>query len=290
MVGRIVHVGAEVSGFSVGERITLATTIACGSCPFCALGRGNICPNAKPISFDYDGALAEYVGIPPEAVVRGNVIKVPETADDMAAALSEPLSCALNAQELAGVKRGDVVLILGGGPLSALHAELAKARGAAEVLIVGRSEPRLSLMRKLKDVTVVDGRQGYEDLLRDKTAGLGADHVVVCAPVKEVHELALKLVRKGGCVLLFASLPKADAAISFDSRLIHYGEIRVIGSSDSRPEHVERAVQLLSEGRIDTGSIITHILPLSDFGQGIELMKRRQSLKVLLRPGGDGSP
>ena len=67
MVGRIVHAGSDVRGFSIGERITLATTVACGNCPVCDLGLGNLCPDSKPISYDFDGAFAERLAIPAEA-------------------------------------------------------------------------------------------------------------------------------------------------------------------------------------------------------------------------------
>jgi len=287
MAGRIEKIGKGVSGFELGERITLATTVSCGTCYLCSKGKGNLCPHARPISFDFDGALAEYVLIPPQAIAGGNVIKVPDSVSDRAAALSEPLSCAVNAQELSGVQAGDTVAVLGGGPLGALHAELAKAFGAVRVMLIGHSEPRLSLLRRLKGVTVIDGRRGgEEEAVRELTGGLGADHVIVCSPVREQHERALAMVRKGGSVLFFASLPKGDSEVRLDSRIIHYGEVRVLGSSDSRPEHVARAVELMGQGRIDAEAVITHVLPLSELHAGLELMKSRQSLKVLLAPQG----
>jgi L-iditol 2-dehydrogenase len=284
-VGRAVHVGSEVAGFAPGDRVTLATTLACGACPYCALGLGNLCPNSKPISYDFDGAFARFLAVPPLALAGGNAIRVPASVPDEAAALSEPLSCVLNAQELAGVKAGDRVLILGGGPLGALHAEVAKALGAAEVLIVQRSEPRLSLLRRLQRVTVVDG--GREDVLavvQDRTGGLGADIVIVCAPARDAQEEALRYARKGGAISLFASMPKGAADITLDSRAIHYGELRIVGASDSRPEHVARAVRLLEEGKIDVDPVITHRVPLGALLDGINLMKEKQSLKVMVYP------
>jgi L-iditol 2-dehydrogenase len=157
MVGEVVHVGSQVKGFALGNRITLTTTVSCGQCAYCALGLGNLCPDAKPISYDYDGAMSEYIAIPPLALSRGNVIPVPDAVSDDAASLSEPLNCAINAHQLVGLKAGDRVLIIGGGPLGALHAELAKAEGAAEVMIVGRSETRLVLLRRLRNVLLIDG-------------------------------------------------------------------------------------------------------------------------------------
>jgi len=287
MVGEIIHAGAGVLGFAPDERITLATTVACGHCPYCDRGLGNMCPNARPISYDFDGAFAPLVAIPPMALAGGNVIKVPDAVSDDAAALSEPLSCAINAQELVGVKAGDRVLIIGGGPLGALHAEVAKALAAADVMIVQRSEPRLSLLRKLRDVRVIDGAaEDVADVVRERTEGLGADVVIVCAPSREAQEQAIGLARKGGAISLFASLPKGASDITLDSRLIHYGELRVVGASDSRPEHVTRAVQMMAEGRVDWERLITHRLPLSEIHAGLALMQNKQSLKVLVDPKG----
>jgi L-iditol 2-dehydrogenase len=287
MVGRIVHVGAQVEGFAFSERITLATTLACGQCPYCKLGLGNLCPNAKPISYDYDGAFAEYVAIPPLALSGGNVITVPNSVSDEVATLSEPLSCALNAQELAGLKAGDNVLILGGGPLGALHAALAKALGAEQVMLVELSEPRLTMLRALRNVLVIDG--AHEDVVavvKSRTGGLGADVVIVCAPVREAMEQAAYYARKGGAVSFFASLPQGAAEITLDSRAVHYGELRLVGASDSRPEHVTRIVRLMAEGKLDATSIVTHRVTIKDIRHGLDLMKNRQCLKVLVCPTG----
>lgn len=285
LVGHIVHVGSQVTGFTPGERVTLATTLACGDCPYCRLGLSNLCPNARPISYDFDGGFAERLVIPPLAISGGNVIKVPAAVSDEAAALSEPLSCVINALELAGLKSGDTVLILGGGPLGALHAGAARAMGAKTTIIVQRSEPRISLLRRLSGVRVIDGSR--EDVLaavRDQTGGLGADIVSVCAPAREAQEQAISFARKGGTVSLFASLPKDAADITLDSRTIHYGELRLVGASDSRPEHVVQAVRLMAAGKIDVDPLITHRISLEDIRTGLNLMIAKESLKVLVYP------
>jgi len=285
LVGRISHAGDQVKGFSVGERVTLATTISCGECPYCNLNLGNMCLNAKPISSVYDGAFAEKMAVPPLALARGCVIKVPDNAPDHAAALGEPLSCAINAQQIAGVKDGDKVVILGGGPLGAIHAEVAKANGAQTVMVVDLDKNRLALLKRLSDIIVIDG--GKEDVravIDRHTGNLGADVVMMCAPARAAHEQAPTLLRKGGAVSFFASLPKGDSEITLDSRLIHYNELRIVASSDSRPEHVQQAVDFLAAGKIDADAIVTHRVSLVDFHQGIQLMKDKQSLKVLVQP------
>ncbi len=286
MVGTIEHVGKDVEGFAVGERITLATTVACGACPICEKGLQNMCPNAKPISYDFDGAFAEKIAIPPQALAGGNVIKVPDGVPNEAAALSEPISCALNAQELADVGEGDTVLVVGGGPLGALHAEVAKALGAAKVMIVQRSEPRLSMLRKLDGIRVIDGaKEDVLSVVQEETDGLGVDRVIVCAPSREAMEQSLQYARKGGTISLFSSLPSGASDITFDSRLLHYSELRVVGASDSRPEHVQKAVDLMKAGELSVDNIVTHTVPIADWHQGLELMKTKASLKVLVVPG-----
>ncbi len=285
LVGHVVHAGSRTKGFVLGERVTLATTLACGNCPYCRMGRGNLCPNARPISYDFDGGFADFLAIPPLAIGGGNVVKVPGSVSDEAAALSEPLSCVVNALELAGLKSGDTILILGGGPLGALHAEAARAMGAKTVMIVQRSEPRLSFLRQLRGLRVIDGaREDASAIVREQTGGLGVDVVSVCAPNRTAQEQAIDLVRKAGTVSLFASLARDDADITLNSRTIHYGELRVVGASDSRPEHVVKAIQLMADGKIQIPPLITHRLSLEDIHKGLHLMKTKQSLKVLVSP------
>lgn len=286
MFGQIIYVGPEVEGFTIGDRITLATTISCGECSYCKIGLGNLCPNAKPISYDYDGAFAEYIEIPPSAIRGGNVIKVPDNVSDEAS-LCEPLSCAINSHEIVGLKKGGHVVIVGGGPLGAIHAELAKAEGAKEVIIVETCEARLQLLKRLKGVILVDGsKEDVLSIIKSRTNDMGADTVIVCAPARSAMEQAVGLARKGGGISYFASLTKDKSEIQLDSRIIHYGELRITGASDSRPEHVTKAVQILAEGNIDYNAIITHRISLDKIQEGFELMKNRDSLKIIVYPKG----
>ncbi len=285
IISHITHVGANVEGYAVGERVTFATTLACGHCNYCQIGLQNICPNRKPISNDFDGGFTTHMEVPPLAISGGNVIKVPDSVPDETAALSEPLSCVINALEIAALKPGDRVLIIGGGPLGALHAEAAKAFGASQVMIVQRSEPRLSMLRRLDDVIVIDGKnEDVMEVVRSHTDGMGADLVSVCAPSREAQQGALAYARLGGTVSLFASLPTGGSEITLDTRTLHYGELRLVGASDSRAEHVVKAVRFMQAGKIAADKIITHRVLLDDIHAGLELMKKKESLKVLVYP------
>ena len=169
------------------------------------------------------------------------------------------------------MKAGDRVVIVGGGPLGAIHAELARAAGAAAVMVVQRSEPRLSLLRKLRGVTVIDG--AHEDVkarVLEETDGLGADIVVVCAPDRDGAGEVARPRAEGRRRQPFQQPAQGRIRRLFDSRTIHYGELRIVGCSDSRPEHVQKAVNLLAAGKVDAGALVTHRLPLSKFREGIE--------------------
>jgi L-iditol 2-dehydrogenase len=117
-----------------------------------------------------------------------------------------------------------------------------------------------------------------------ETNGLGADIAIVAAPAAAPQEQAVHLVRKRGTVVLFASLPKGKSMLNIDSRAIHYNELRVVGTSDSAPWHVQRAVELLASGQVPADKLATHTLPLDQIQQAYQLMESGESLRVVLRP------
>ncbi len=156
---------------------------------------------------------------------------------------------------------------------------------APSIMITELSESRLALLRKLKDVRLINAsKEDISAIVKEHTTGLGADVVIICAPSRQAHEQSIQFVRKGGAVSFFASLAKGDSEIVLDSRAIHYGELRVVGVSDSRPEHVAKGVQMMAQGKIDLESLVTHRVSLEKIHDGLELMKNRQCLKVIVRP------
>jgi L-iditol 2-dehydrogenase len=117
-----------------------------------------------------------------------------------------------------------------------------------------------------------------------ETGGVGADVVIVAAPAAPPQEEALAIVRKQGTVCLFASLPVGNCDLRIDSRLLHYGEIKLVGSSDSTPEHVRRAVAMIAGGTLRMDLLATHLLPLDGIHEAFELMTSGESMRVVLIP------
>lgn len=283
-VGKVEDFVEELEGFKLKDRVTMATTISCGLCEMCRQGLGNICDNRKAIGYDYPGAFAEYIAIPALAVRRGNVLKVPEQVTDEEATLTEPLADVINAQFVCRIKPGDTVVVIGAGPIGCLHIEAARFFGATKLILTQRSQPRLELASKLDIDGLIDVKKKdpVSEVLRI-TEGKGADVVIVTAPDNQAQEQAIQMVKKNGILNLFASLPEKNPFIRINTRLIHYRQISVTGTSEQIPYHAVIALQLLASGRINTEPLIASIYPLSEIKNGFRAIAEHSALKVLIR-------
>ena len=119
--GEIQEVGEENEEWKPGDRVTVEPIIACGKCYCCLRGRFNICLTRPTIGYEYDGAFAEFVRIPSEAVDRGNLIRLPDDVSFEDAAFAEPLSACIQGNERARIRKGDRVWIMGDGPIGLTH-------------------------------------------------------------------------------------------------------------------------------------------------------------------------
>jgi len=284
--GPIESVGAGVEVFSAGDRVVMATSVSCGGCAYCRMGHPNLCAEIAPMGFRYPGGMAELVTIPALALRNGHVVPVPPGIPPTRAALAEPLSCAVNAIENCELRPGETVAVLGAGPMGILNALVARRCGAGRVLLAEVNPARLERARAFGfDWLVNPAERDLGDAVREATGGLGADVVIVAAPAAGPQQQALALARKRGRICLFASLPRGASDIVLDSRAIHYGELRVLGSSDSTPAHVRRAVAMLADPAFPAGALVTHTLPLGEIGRAFELMETGEALRVALRPG-----
>jgi len=283
-VATVVEVSPEAQGFALGDRVTMATTVPCGECYLCRGGLANLCPGAKCVGAAYAGAFAEYIPIAAHAIEMGNVLKVPPALSSRAAALTEPLSCVVNAQQIAGIGAGQSVVVVGAGPLGCMHIEVARSRGARQVIVVQRSKARCGLANGFDvDAVLCSETDDVVGRVRELTGGRGADRVIVAAPDRAAQEQSLQLAAKGGVVSLFASLPKGASEITLDSRLIHYNQISVVGCSDSTAAQGREAIRLLESGAVHADRLITHEVQLDRILDGIEIMKQKVGLKVLVR-------
>jgi L-iditol 2-dehydrogenase len=276
--GDVVEVGEGVSGVAEGTRLVAANSAPCGACFFCLHGKQNLC---EDILFNW-GAFAEYVRVPAR-IAQCNVYQVPPHLDYEEAALLEPLACVVLGNEAAGIAEGDVVVIAGGGgPIGLMHLQLARHSGAAQVVVIDLNEARLALARDLgASGTVNPARADPVEFVKAVTGGRGADVVVESAGVPEVWSMSLKLVRKGGTVVLFGGCP-SGSEIVLDTDSVHYGELTIKGVFHHTPRTVSRALDLLSEGAVNARALITERMPLRDTQRALEMVIAGAAIKVAL--------
>ena len=175
--GEIVEVGRKVKHYTVGQRIAVAPHLPCGECYYCCRGMQSMCLSLRAISYYFDGGFAQFMAVPEVAIKSGCVNRIPGNLSFEEAALAEPLSCAINGQELSRIDLGNTVVVIGAGPLGCMHVQLARTRGATKVILVELSSFRVDFARKytLPDVIIDPSREDAVRRIREETNGRGAD-------------------------------------------------------------------------------------------------------------------
>lgn len=282
--GTVVELGSGFDRLAVGDRVGVTPSIPCNWCQSCRHGLFHLCVNTRVLGHDVDGGLAEYFLAPAQLVANGCLVRAPRHLAAEQLALAEPLSCVLHGQRIVDVGVGDVVVVLGGGPIGQLHAQLSRVRGARTVIVSEPVESRRRLALSLGADLVVDpAGDSLAAVVAEATAGFGADVVIVCVGVPELATAAVELARQRGRILLFAGFP-ARALSQLDPNAIHYRELVVTGSSNSTSAEYADAVELIASGRVDVGSLISHRFGLDEFVDGVRVAGETSAMKVAITP------
>lgn len=286
LAGEVVELGAGATGFAVGDRVQVIAAVPCGACWACDAGIAQVCPNQTSMGYQYPGGFAEYLLVP-ELVVRVNgVNRIPESLSYAEASVTEPLACALNAQELARVGDGDVVVVMGAGPIGCMHVRLARSLGAAEVMLIDVNAGRLALSAdRVHPEAAIDASQvdAIAEVLA-RTDGRGADVIITAAPSGKAQEDAIEMAAPQGRISFFGGLPKDDPYIRCDSNKVHYRELSLIGANGSSPDHNRRALELIGSGAVPVADLITHRLPLDELHTALDVVIQGTGIKVVIEP------
>ncbi len=284
IAGRIAGVGDGVEGYQVGQQATVSIVVGCGRCHQCKYGREHLCSNLILIGYWIDGGFAEYMLVPAPAVAQGNVVVTPREIPSRTLSLAEPLSCVLNGQEQMGIEAGDTVVVLGAGPIGLLHTQLAKLRGATQIIVTNRSPQRRELALSMgADLALDPTSDDVHQAILDHTDGRGADAVVVAIGAPELAQDALTYAANAGRVNFFAGFPSGSTSV-MEPNLIHYKELRVTGGSNAPRRMVDQAVQILATGGIKPDGIVSEAFSLAQIAQGYEMVMNRSAMKVAIEP------
>jgi L-iditol 2-dehydrogenase len=282
VAGIVAATGTAVTQCAEGDAIVVANSAPCQQCFYCRRGRFSICEDLLLLN----GAYAEYLLVP-ERIVRQNLYHLASGTSYIAAALTEPLACALHGVDACEIAPGDTVVILGSGPLGLLLTAIARLKGVRTVL-TGRGTGRLALARHFGADVVIDVGQlslqeQREAILQETEARRGADVVIEAVGIPESWELAASLARPGGLVNFFGGCP-SGSRVSLDTRPIHYSELTLKGVFHHTPAYFAQALELIQGHHIDVEALITARLPLTSAIEALELLVRKQGVKYALIP------
>jgi L-iditol 2-dehydrogenase len=281
--GIVTAAGPLATAYRVGQHLAIGPDVHCGRCYYCQRGLYNLCDHLEflGITPGYPGGLSEQIALDGRILANGIVHPLPDDMTFEQGALAEPCSSVLAAHDKAATSLSDTVLIMGGGPIGCLHIIVARARGA-RVIVSEPNAGRRDLARRFAPDAVLDPfRDDLPARISELTNGIGVDIAVCANPVAVTQTQAVQLVRKGGRVVLFGGLPKANPMVSLDSNRIHYGEIGVVGAFSYHPRYHGLALDLLRRNVIGS-QLVTHTFGLNDVAAAFAMADSGDALKVMV--------
>ncbi len=276
--GVVEKVGAKVNTVAAGDHIAVDPNIYCGKCRPCRMGKKQLCTDLTAVGVTRNGGFADYCVVPQSQCFRIDK-KIPLEQ----AAMAEPLSCCLHGIDLANIRTGSMVCVIGGGAIGLIMAQLARMSGAACVVV---SEPN-ALRRKVAMETGADAvidpvHEEIASRFKELTGVDGADTVIECVGNTVATGQAFQVAGAGATVLLF-SVPKAGTFHPLSLDDMYHKELTVVGSMIN-PDTFERAVELLNGGRLNLGPVITHAFPIDQLKEAILMQMSEESIKVVVKP------
>ena len=248
--GVIEEVGSN-SKFKVGQVVSVDPNIVCGTCPDCVAERTAFCPDLTALGVNINGGLAEYVLTP-----DSQIYPVSDELNPLHLAFIEPLACSIRGLDLANLKGGEKVAVLGGGVIGLLVVQLAKLAGASEIVLITRQKFRRDVALKIGATRVIDPNS--EDV---NTVVTNMDVVFECAGAVETFKQAQNISRRGGSVIVLG-LTASDVTLEVNPFNIVVNELRIQGSF-LNPLTQGRAAELVESGKLNLDILISKVVDLA---------------------------
>lgn len=275
--GIVTDVAKGTTGVAVGQRVGIDPNISCGACFHCRRGLVHLCSNLRALGVDIDGGMAEYSIVP--------VKQTYTLPQDMAPELSvfiEPVSCAIHGIDLARIRSGDTVIILGGGSIGLIMLQLARNAGAARLIIVEPLAHKRAIAQDLGADVVLDPQAtNVQSAILDLTH-VGADVVIECVGRPQTAEMALELVRRGGLVEFFGVCPIGEK-IAIEPNAVYFKELTIVGSYVN-PHTFDRSIAMLQSGRVRIDNFLIHKVPLGAVHEALQYQREGRTIKSIIQP------
>jgi L-iditol 2-dehydrogenase len=281
--GIIRAVGADVTCWPVGERVTFDSTIYCGKCYFCRRGLINLCDNRRVLGVscgDYrqHGAMAEYIAVPQHILYR-----MPEDVSFVQAATVEPLSVALHGVSRIPISVDDTAVVVGTGTIGLSVVQALRVAGCGLIIGVDLDQSRLDLAHRLGADVVFQphGRDVPAEVLK-LTNQRGADIVVEAVGYPETVNLAIACLRKGGSLSMIGTFAHAT---DLPLQAVVYRQLSLKGSAASCGEY-PACLDLMARKAVTMEALVSAVVPLAEGASWFERLYRGEPglIKVILTP------
>ncbi len=287
--GLVAAAGGEVKRFAEGDRVIVFHHIPCSACFYCERKLYAQCPVYKRVGVTAGfepagGGFAQYVRVMDWIVERG-VEKIPEGVSFDVASFVEPVNTCLKAVEQLSARAGDVVVVMGQGPIGLIFTMLLARRGV-KVVATDAIERRLELARACGAAEAIDPRSGNPNqIIRELTDGRGADAVILATAVKGLVEQAVECSRPGAKILLFAQTSSTER-VELSGASICVGERTLFGSYSASVDVQKESADLVFSGALPLHLLISHRMPLDRINDAFHLATHptAESLKIVVTP------
>lgn len=279
--GQIVSFGENVTGFTIGQKVTIQPQIFCGQCHPCRHGKYNLCENLRVMGFQSTGVASEYF-----VVDASKVIPLPDSMTYDEGAMIEPLSVAVHAVRQAGDIKEKNITVIGAGPIGNLVSQVAYGLGANKVLITDVSDWRLDKAREcgIKD-TANTLNTDFNTALIETFGPDKADIIYDCAGNDNTINQAIRCARKGSQIILVAVF---EGMASVDLAVLNDHELNLNSTMMYRREDYEKAVSLAETKKVKLLPLITNRFSFEKYQEAYEYIdnNKEHSMKVIINVGG----
>ena len=275
--GSIDKLGRDVTGFEIGEKVTIEPQVFCGKCHPCRHGKYNLCEELKVMGFQTTGTAGEYF-----VADASKITRLPANLTYNEGAMIEPLAVTVHAARRFTELEGANVAILGCGPIGILLSQSVKALGARKVMITDISDYRLDLAESVgADVTVNTSGKDFGEAMLEAFGPDKADVIYDCAGNDITMGQAIKYARKGSTIILVAVFGKMA---NVDLAVLNDHELDLNTTMMYRHEDYVEAIRLVSEGKILLKPLMTKHFSFSDYQKAYEYIdaNRETTMKVLI--------
>ncbi len=270
--GGVIEEVGPGSKFKVGQVVSIDPNIVCGTCVDCLAGRTAFCPDLTALGVNINGGLAEYVSTPDT-----QIYPVVDGLNPLHLAFIEPLACSIRGLDLAELKGGEKVAILGGGVIGLLVVQLAKLAGASEIVLITRQKFRRDVAMQIGATQTVDPKS--EDVAK---VVKNMDVTFECAGAVETFKQSQAITRRGGSVIVLG-LTAADTNLEINPFNIVVNELRIQGSF-LNPLTQARSAELVGSGKLNLDILISKVLDLDGVKAILDAPPAEGDIKYIVCP------